>query len=63
MKEDTLDEQHWIFEDYKQRITTKQWKKLLLNDDDSVIFNSRVTPLIGKSLGSGVVEVRKEKNV
>jgi len=59
-KEDILDEQHWVYPDYRQRITAKKWKALLLNDDDRIIFHGRVTNLIGNSLGYGVVEVSKE---
>ena len=58
--EDILDEQHWVHEDYKQRITDKSWRELLLNDDDKVIFHGRVTQLNAKKLGYGVVEVSKE---
>ena len=55
-----LDDQHWTFKDYKQRLTTKQWRELLLNDDDKVIFAGKVTQLKSKSLGSGVVEIWKD---
>jgi len=55
-----LDNQHWEFRDYKQRITTKQWKELLLDDNDSVIFRGQVTKLKGKNLGYGVVEITKQ---
>ncbi len=54
-------EEHWIREDYKQRITTKEWKTILLNKDDSVIFKGRLRKLIAKNLGVGVVEIFKEK--
>jgi len=59
-KEDILDEGHWLFKDYKQRILDKLWRELLLNNDDSIIFRGRVTQLIAKRLGYGVVEVTKE---
>ena len=61
-KEEILDDQHWTFEDYRQRMTTKKWRELLLNDDDMVIFQGKVTRLIGKSLGNGVIEVWKDMN-
>ena len=61
-KEDILDEQHWRFENYRQRMLSENWKALLLNDDDKVIFHGRVTQLVSKSLGNGVVEVSKELN-
>jgi hypothetical protein len=62
-KEQILDEQHWIYPDYRQRMINKHWRELLLNDDDKVIFQGRVTQLKAKSLGVGVVEVFKEKKV
>ena len=59
-KEQILDEQHWRFENYRQRITTKMWKSLLLNGDDKVIFKGRVFQLKSKNLGFGVIEIWKE---
>lgn len=58
-KEDILDPQHWIYKDYRQRIESKDWKALLMNDDDRIIFKGTVRKLIGKNLGYGVVEVYK----
>jgi len=58
-KEDILDEQHWKFKDYKQRIPIARWKELLLNDDDKIIFQGRVMQLKAKKLGAGIVEVAK----
>ena len=60
-KEDILDEQHWKFDDYRQRIKAKDWKALLLNNDDQIIFHGRVTPLVGKNLGCGVYEITKQE--
>ena len=59
MNDDPRDEQHWKFPDYKQRMTQKEWKKLLIRGDDSIIFQGRVTPLKAKNLGCGVYEVSK----
>jgi predicted SprT family Zn-dependent metalloprotease len=47
-----LDEQHWRFRDYKQRITHKDWKQLLLNDDDNVIFEGRVIDKMNELLNA-----------
>jgi len=60
-KEEILDNLHWRRSDYKQRITAKHWRELLLNNDDHLIYNGHVTKLIGKNLGFGVVEVSKEE--
>lgn len=51
---------HWIFEDYRQRMTTKQWKELLLAEEDMIIFKGRLRHLVAKSLGCGVVEIYKK---
>ncbi len=59
-KEDILDEQHWVFKDYRQRIMARDWRELLLNDDDRIIFKGRVTPLVGKNIGCGVYEISKQ---
>ena len=58
---DIRDEQHWVYEDYKQRIKTKDWKDLLLNDNDRIIFHGKIRKLIGKNLGAGVYEISKKK--
>ena len=58
-KEEVLSQGHWVFEDYRQRITTKQWKCFLLQDDDKIVFKGRVRKLVAKKLGYGVVEVYK----
>ena len=58
-KEEILDDQHWRFKDYTQRITYKQWKTLLLNDDDNIIFEGRVMKLKVKNVGFGMVEITK----
>lgn len=53
---------HWNIANYKQRMTTKQWKQILLNKDDELLFVHGVAySLCAKRLGSGVVEVYKVK--
>lgn len=62
MKEKIIDvrsDYHWTDEEFKQRMTTKQWKKLLLEGEDKLIFRGKVTQLVAKKLGYGVVEVSK----
>lgn len=59
-KENILDELHWRIPDYKQRMEQNQWKKLLLHDDDKIIFRGNVVQLQAKNLGYGIVEVSKE---
>lgn len=54
------DKRHWISESFRQRMTMKDWKILLLNHDDSVIFKGKLRKLKVKHLGVGVVEIFKE---
>ena len=53
------DERHWRFEDFKQRMTRKEWQTLLLDGDDTVIFHGNVRHLQAKHIGAGVYEVSK----
>lgn len=59
-KMDILDKQHWVYSDYKQRITARAWREILLNNDDKIIFNGRVVTLVAKKLQCGVYEVTKD---
>ena len=55
-----LDDGHWAFENYVQRITTKQWRELLLVKDDYSICKGTIRQLVGVNLGCGVIEISKE---
>lgn len=50
---------HWTYENFTQRITSKEWKRILLNEGDKIIFKGRLRQLKAKRLGAGVVEVYK----
>ena len=50
---------HWKSEGYIQRLSTKDWKRVLLNDDDQITFEGRVRRLRSKNIGFGVVEISK----
>ena len=51
----------WSFPDvHVQRMTTAQWKYILLNNLDTFIANGRLRRLKAKSLGAGVYEVHAE---
>ena len=56
-----LDEAHWKVMNFRQRMTSTEWRKMLLNNDDTIIFQGRVYRLKAKNLGHGVVEVYKDK--
>ena len=56
-----LDNRHWTIESFVQRMSVGDWKQLLLNGQDRVIFGGYMRLLKAKRLGHGVVEVFKEK--
>lgn len=60
VKERLLDGDHWVVEKHMQRMKSSEWQELLLSYNDSIIFKGRVTKLITKNLGYGVVEIFKE---
>ncbi len=41
-----------------QRVTTKEWKAMLLADRDKPIIKGRLRQIVAKNLGAGVVELR-----
>ncbi len=51
---------HWQYGEFKQRITRREWKMVLLHNDDRITFEGRVYPLVAKKLGYGVVEISKK---
>ena len=51
---------HWRLEGYKQRMTTKQVREMLLQEDDSVIFQGLLRKLKITEIFPGVWEVYKE---
>ena len=55
-----LSNNHWQLENYKQRMTSQQWRAVLIAGNDMVIFRGHMRQLKAKNLGYGVVEVYKE---
>ena len=51
---------HWAIEDFRQRMIMADWRKILLNEMDSLVFRGNVRRLVAKNLGAGVVEVSKK---
>ena len=41
-----------------QRVTTKQWRNMLLEGKDTMIKNGRIRKIVAKRLGAGVLELR-----
>jgi hypothetical protein len=56
-----LSNNHWVLEEFSQRMTTKEWKQILLDEQDKIIFKGYMRRLVAKRLGAGVVEVSKKK--
>ncbi len=55
----TLKEEHWKFETFYQRMTIKEWRKVLLDGDDRITFQGCCRRLKAKNLGAGVYEISK----
>ena len=55
-----LNNAHWTMKYYKQRMTIREWKQVLLDGDDALIFGGDVVRLKAKYLGAGVYEVYKD---
>lgn len=54
-----LSRHHVNSETFSQRLTTRQWRTVLLHEDDKFIMNGHLRQLKAKNLGAGVVEVSK----
>ena len=54
-----LSNNHWTLPNFRQRMTKKQWRDILLNDQDKIIYKGLLCQLKAKDLGAGVVEVYK----
>ena len=55
-----LDKWHWKDIAHRQRMPKKDWRLLLLNNDDTIIFEGRLYHLRAKNIGYGVVQVFKD---
>lgn len=54
-----LNRKHKTETDYRQRMTTEDWKEVLLRKEEVIVFNNEKITLAVKDLGYGVVEVYK----
>jgi len=57
------DSLHWTSETYAQRMRDSEWRRILLEYDDSIIVKGRRRQLVAKNLGYGVVEITKKSIV
>ena len=55
-----LSNNHWTLATYRQRMTTKQWREVLLAGSDFIVFKGNPCHLKAKNIGAGVVEVYKD---
>ena len=54
-----LSRNHWGLETYTQRMSAKEWREILLAEQDTVVFKGQVYKLIAKNIGYGLVDVSK----
>ena len=50
---------HCTMENFTERMTTAQWKAVLLAEVDKIFCKGHLRRLVAKRLGAGVVEVGK----
>jgi hypothetical protein len=60
MSERLLDNKHWSDKNHVQRMSVEDWKTVLLNNQDTMIFRGNIVKLVAYGIGYGVVEIRKE---
>lgn len=60
METPTLSDVFWnMAEDVAyQRVTTKEWRAMMLLDRDRPLIRGHLRQIVGKRLGAGVVELR-----
>jgi len=56
----TLSNGHWQSENFSERMTTKEWREVLLDHGDKLIFRGHLRQLKATSLGAGVYEISKK---
>lgn len=57
---EALNENHWRIDNFKQRLTKKEWQKILLNNEDEIIYKGNFVKFKAIDLGYGVVEIKKD---
>ncbi len=61
-KEILLNKNHWMIEDYRERMTVHDMKLLFLQGNDHLIFNGHLRRIEFKRIAPGIYEVFKEKS-
>ena len=60
MGELLISEMHYAYDNFTERMTIQQWRKVLLAEQDKFIYNGHMRELKAKHLGAGVVEISKK---
>jgi len=55
-----INENHYLMQNFRERMPSKQWRQMLLNREDRIIYRGRIVPLKAKKFGYGVVEIFKD---
>jgi hypothetical protein len=58
-----IDSNHYFAKYYRQRLKSKDWAKVVLAEEDHIIYQGRVCSFTVKKLGFGVVEISKKLEV
>lgn len=56
----SLSDNHWRVPFYKQRMTAKDWKTLLLEGYDVIIYQGHLIKMKVDILGFGIIDVYKD---
>ena len=56
----TISNNHWSTENFKERMTKKEWQEILLSYKDHIIVAGCCRQVVAKNIGAGVVEVSKK---
>lgn len=51
---------HWAIDGYHQRMTTKEWKTVLLAGDETLFYRGNMAKLKADRIGPGVYDVYKD---
>jgi len=56
-----LDEAHWVYEDYKQQVTRKEWRNCLLErGDDKIFVKGHIRTLTHRKIFADVIVIFKK---
>lgn len=56
----TLSHGHWGASNFIQRMKVSDWRQILLNEEDTIMWRNQPIKLKARNIGAGVVEVYKD---